>query len=233
LKKLFFVFSILGLLLVSVPVFAVQNGQGGQGTGGTQQGSTSTTGSQVQNQNQVQTQNQGEAQQIQVNNQEQEALNQGQTSRAESGTKSASPRSQVAAEKMSNVAKKVEELLISEGTQDGIGEQVKQIAQEQKQSQDQTQIELGKVDQRGGALKFLIGPDYKALKNMQKQMEQNRLRIQQLEQLQNELVNQGEAVIVQEMIKALTEQNTALQDRINLEEKSGSLFGWFFKLFIK
>jgi uncharacterized protein YeeX (DUF496 family) len=80
---------------------------------------------------------------------------------------------------------------------------------------------------------MLIGSDYQALKNVQKQIEQNQLRIQQLEQLQNQLTNQSDIAIVQETIQALTEQNISLQDRINLEEQSGSLFGWLFKLLSK
>lgn len=181
------------------------------------------TGAQVQNQNQVKTQNAGEDPQLQVNTQEQES---------QGMPKGESPRSESAKENMSVVAQKVEELLTTKTTEGGIGEQVKQIAQEQKQAQDQIQTELGKVDSRGGLLKSLIGPNYQALKNMQKQMEQNQLRIQQLEQLENQLTNLGEITLVQETIQVLTEQNTALQDRIVLEEQTGSLLGWLFKLFV-
>jgi len=133
---------------------------------------------------------------------------------------------------MGTVAAQVQDLL-KVRTTGGIGEQVRQIAQEQTQAQDQIQTELGKVEGRGGFLKSLIGPDYQALKNMQKAMEQNQLRIGQLEQLQNQLANQSDIVMVQETIQALTEQNTALQDRVNLEERVGSMFGWLFKLFVR
>ena len=64
-------------------------------------------------------------------------------------------------------------------------------------------------------------------------MEQNRLRIHQLEQLQNQLTNQSDITMVQETIQALIDQNVVLQDRINFEEKSSSLLGWFFRLFAK
>ncbi|MFH1280237.1 MAG: hypothetical protein ABII08_01325 [Candidatus Beckwithbacteria bacterium] len=181
------------------------------------------TGAQVQNQNQVKTQNAGEDSQLQVNTQEQES---------QGMPKGESPRSETAKENMSVVAQKIEELLTTKTTEGGIGEQVKQIAQEQTQAQDQIQTELAKVDSRGGLLKSLIGPNYQALKNMQKQREQNQLRIQQLEQMKNQLINLGEITMVQETIQALTEQDTALQDRIALEEQTGSLLGWLFKLFV-
>lgn len=181
------------------------------------------TGVQVQNQNQVKTQNAGEDSQLQVNTQEQES---------QGMPKGESPRSETAKENMSVVAQKIEELLTTKTTEGGIGEQVKQIAQEQTEAQDQIQTELAKVDSRGGLLKSLIGPNYQALKNMQKQREQNQLRIQQLEQMKNQLINLGEITMVKETIQALTEQDTALQDRIALEEQTSSLLGWLFKLFV-
>lgn len=231
-NKLLILITTVAFLSVNTLVYAAKNETGSQGLGqstvtqGQQQITTppSSTGSQIKNQNEVQTQNQGEDSQIKTNTQEQES---------KETTKSASPRSETAKENMSNVSQKVEELLTTQTEKGGIGEQVRQIAQEQKQAQDQIQTDLGKVDSRKGLLKLLIGPNYQALKSMQKQMEQNQLRIQQLEQLQNELTNQGDITMVQETIQALTEQNTALQNRINLEDQSGSLLGWFFKLFTK
>lgn len=234
-KKIVSLVSVFVLLLVAMPVLAANSGTGAQGSTGTQQGSVtqtqqqvqqqihvspSPTGNQVQNQNQVKTQNEGEDSQIKTNTQEQENLEDG------------SSRSETAIQNMSNVAQQVEDLLATKTLQGGIGQQVKVIAQEQKTAQEEMQIELGKVDVRNGLLKSIIGPDFKALKNMQKAMEQNQLRIQELTQLQNQLTNQGDITQVNEMIQALTDQNTALQDRINLEEKSGSLFGWLVKLFI-
>jgi hypothetical protein len=100
-------------------------------------------------------------------------------------------------------------------------------------AQVQMRTELEKVDDRGGLLKSIVGPDFKALKNMQQEVEQNQLRIEQLTQLQNQLTNEADIEQVQEMIQALTDQNISLQDRVNLEEQSGSVLGWLFKLFAK
>jgi len=235
-KKLsIFIVTIAVLSLTSV-VHAAKNETGAQGVGsqtgnqgtttqGQQQVVASPTGNQVQNQNQVQTQNQGEDTQLQVNTQEQENLGEGTGAGSQN-------RSQNAVENMSNVAEQVQQLLQVKTT-GGIGERVRQIAQEQNQAQNQTKVELDKVENRGKLVKMLIGSDYQALKNMQKQMEQNQLRIRELEQLQNQLTNQGDITTVQETIQALTEQNTALREQINLEEQSGSLLGWLFKLFAR
>ena len=240
-KKIISITSISALLLIAIPVFAANNETGTQGTG-SQQGTTnqqqlqvspSPTGIQVQNQNQVETQNEGEDSQMQTNTKEQENLGGNQETQGKGFSKESSPRSATATHNMSVVAQKVEELLTTRTMQSGIGQQVKVIVQEQKSAQQQIQAKLTKVDSRGNLLKAIIGPDFNSLKNMRKQTEQNQLRIQQLAQLQSQLTNKGDITQVQEMILALTDQNTALQDRINLEEQSGSLLGWLFKLFTK
>ncbi len=242
-KKIITGVSILSLLLVGLPVFAASNGVGVQGTGSQQgittqmqkrlQTSPSPTGNMIQNQNQVKTQNKGEDSKIKTNTQEQESQGDDQETQGQGMSKETSPRSEMAQEHMSNVASKVEELITTKAIQGGIGQQVKVIAQEQRTAQQEIKTELGQVDSRVGLLKLLIGPDYKALKNMQKVMEQNQLRIQKFEQLQNQLTNQSDVTMVKETIQALTEQNTVLQNRITHEEQSGSLLGWLFKLFIK
>ncbi len=67
---------------------------------------------------------------------------------------------------------------------------------------------------------------------MKKLIEQNQAWIENSE-LKNQLTNQGEIAQVEEMMQALINQNTALQERINLEQQSSGLFGWLFKLFAK
>lgn len=232
-KKLIFILPVFLAFGLVLPVFAAKNNEVGAQTGQQIQQqaqqqlpiSASQTGNQVQNRNQVNTQNQGEDSQLQVNTQEQENLGEGQGEGLQN-------RSQNAVQNMSEVAKQVQQLLQARTT-GGIGEQVRQIAQEQNQAQTQIQAEFKKVESRGKLFKLLVGSDYQALKNLQKQTEQNQLRIQRLAQLQNQLTNQGDITMVQETIQALAEQNTTLQDRINLEEQSGSLLGWLFKLFAK
>lgn len=146
------------------------------------------------------------------------------------GVKKPSMRSETAKEQMSEVAKKVEEILTTEGAAGGIGEQVKEIAREQSREQVEMEGEYQKLINRGW-IKRIIGPDYGAIKKLRKQMEKNQLRMRQLERLQNKLVNEGERQRVQEMIEALEKQSTFLGERIQEEEKGFSFLGWLFKLF--
>lgn len=179
----------------------------------------------VMNQNQVKTQNEGEEQQLMVQTEEQEETKE--------GTKSAAPRSEVALEHMSEVAKGVEAILMTKTLKGGIGDQVRQIAQDQKQSQDQVKLQIDKVASRSGLVKSLIGSDFKALNNIEKQIIQNQVRIQHLTDLQNQLTNKGDITMVQEVINALVQQNTSLQEMVDSENMRGSLFGWLVKLLVK
>jgi hypothetical protein len=214
---------ILPLFLILTSPAVAKNETGSQNTGSSQQINTSpsSTGSSVQNKNQVNTQNQGEDTQLQATTQEQENSGDGEGLQT---------RNQAAIQNMSIVAQKVQEMLQIRTT-GGIGEQVRQIAQEQNQAQTQIQDQLNKIDTRKGVLKSLLGPDYGALGNLEKQLEQNQLRVQQLEQLQNQLSNQVDITAVKEAIQALIQENTSLQELINNEEQTRSLFGWLFKLF--
>jgi len=175
-------------------------------------------GNQVQNQ--VKTQNAGEESQLNVNTQESLQTNEGSQN-----------KSDVARQNMSIVSQKVEEILEEEKSDKGIGQQVKTIAQEQKQAQGEIEGQIHKLNARQGLMKKLFGADQKAIKNLQQQMEQNQLRIQQLQELQNETTNQAEENQIQELTQSLVEQNTALEDQIQAEEQVGSLFGWLIKLF--
>ncbi len=218
-KKIFSLMFVLAWLLVVVPAWAANNGTGSQ-TNSVRQTTVPPTGNAVQKQNQVRVQNEGELTEIKTNTQEQESLE----------GKQVSPRSEMAEEKMSEVASKVEELLVARTTKGGIGEEIRQVAQEQKTAQEQMRSEIKKLGERGIWLKSLIGPDFQAIKRMEKLMEQNQLRIEELAQLKNQLSNQGDLVRVQETLQMMIEQDTAIKEMIESENGSSSLFGWLFRL---
>jgi len=64
-------------------------------------------------------------------------------------------------------------------------------------------------------------------------LEQNRLRIQELQQLQTQLKNTGDQTVIQNAIQALEQQNVSLQNRLDTENKTFSLFGWLVKSLTK
>lgn len=225
----------ISVLVISILAFPVMTYAVGQGQG-TQQGVGSEntiptkkiiTPTGVVNQNRVETQNQGEENQIQM-----EELEQEQPEGTGDGQYGQN-RNQNAYEHMSIVAQKVQELQMLGVRTGGLGEQVREIAQNQNQSQEKIQIELGKLDGRQGWLKSLIGPDLGAIKNIKMELEQNRVRIQQLEQLQNQLANQGDTSAIQETVQALIAENEALQNKLTQEEGTKSMLGWLFRFLAK
>jgi chromosome segregation ATPase len=147
--------------------------------------------------------------------------------------KRVSPRSENAKQHMSIVAQEVEELLTTQGSKGGIGQQISQIAQEQQQAQAEIEEELDELESQPGWLKKLFGPNQKSIKNIDKKIEQNQLRIQQLNELQNQVQNQADQTQIQQTTQALVQQNTALQEQIQAEEQVGSVFGWIKNLFGK
>jgi len=220
-KRIFIItFSVL-LVLLFLPTLVLGQGRSNR----------------VQNQNQAQTQNQGEDQKLQVVTQKQESLQEGQDKesggQARDQPKSVSPRSETARRHMSVVSQKVEELLTTQGAKGGIGQQISAVAREQQQAQEEIEGELDGLEARRGWVKKLFGPNHKAIRNLRQQMEQNQLRVQQLTQLQNQVANQADKTQLREAIQVLVEQNAALEERIQTEEQTGSLFGWLFKLFTK
>lgn len=142
-------------------------------------------------------------------------------------------RSEEAIQHMSQVATQVQMLLENKGLKGGIGDQVRVIAQEQVKVQSEIKNQLEKVDSRSDLVKSLIGPDFKAMTSIQELIASNSARLAELEQLKTELTSDTDIQSVEETIAALTDQNTALQDRLNLENSSRSLFGWLFRLFSK
>jgi arginine utilization protein RocB len=214
-KKYILLLTLISALTISPTLISAQGVQQKTKT------SPSPTGNQVQNQNQ--TQNQGEEQQIQI--QEQENLDNATGGGSQN-------RNQNAVQNMSEVAKYVQ-LLQQIRTTGGIGDQVREVAREQNQAQIQIQEQINKLDSKGKLARFLTGTDYGAVKNLKAQLDQNQLRIKQLEQLQTQLSNQGDIQTVQATIQALIQENTTLQERISTEEQTKSLFGWLIRFFSK
>ena len=200
----------------------------------TQMMTGSSTGDQVQNQNQVQMQNQGEDQSLQVATQEQEnSSTQNGNAQQASGGQSGSMSGQSLLDSVESVTKNTEDILNVSMAKGSPGEKIQEIVKIQATVQTKIVSEVQQLDSRKGFMKTLIGPDYKVLKIMMQQMEQNQLRIKELEQLQNQLMNQGDIAMVEATIQALIDQNTALQEKIVSEEKTESMFGWLFRFFTR
>lgn len=214
--KKYLILSFLFLLVVT-PVVA----KGAPSISGQQMNSSSTvtanptnkptvspTGNQLKNKNEVKTKNQGEEKQIEVKTEESEELTQ-------------------------KVSDQVHELIDTVGVKKGIGQQVKEIAQNQIKTQENIKSSLAQLQLRKYFVKFFIGSDKKAVKDAEEQLEQSKLIIQQLEELKLKTKNTADIQQLQETIDLITYQNTSLQEKIDVENQSKGMFGWLLKLFNK
>ena len=221
--KKYLVLSFL-FLLVSTPILAAnsvgsQNQQNKPETAVSQANSNQAkvtaipTGNQVKNQNEVKTQNQGEDQQLNVQNQENEQLN------------------QAVDEDLTKVSDQVLELIETTGAKGGIGQQVKEIAQNQQKVQEKIQSSFYELKSRGSFVRLLVGSDKKLTQALEKMTEENQQTIEQLVELKNQTKNQADLDQLEETINLMISQNTSLQNKLAKEKQVNGLFGWFVNLF--
>jgi len=220
-KKYLIVFFVILFFASSSFVTAkegVGQGQLGQGEG---QGNYNEDSNSVENKNQLQIQNQGEEQALQVENQEQE-----ESQFQEDGESSRSGL-------IDEANNKLQGLKNIENQPEEVKTQLNEMVQNQEMTQIQLKTQYDKLNNRKGLIKLLIGPDFKALLDAKKELQQVEVRIKQLEELKNQLVNTGEETMIEEAIQALINQQTFLQNELKAQESSFSFFGWFFRFFNK
>ncbi len=221
-KQIAFILPLMAILTI-VPAANAVNGDGqGSSMGQNQQAVTAQGTTGEGNQNMVKTQNQGEDQMLQVESQEMEGeLGDNQMNQNGNGN---------GIQEMSQVALQVQQLL-KLGDETAIGQQVREVAQNQQQAQSQIRTQVDKIATRSQFVKSLLGPDYAAINGLKQQIEENQLRIKQLEELKLQMQNEGDDSQIQATIEAMIQQNTALQEKIQAEEGVKSMFGWLFRFF--
>ncbi len=183
----------------------------------------STEGEFNRTENRIRVENDGENTQISTETKQQDS--------STSSSYTLTPiRSQQTRDNMSEVATRVEEMLNSRIENQGIGEQVKEIAKAQNQAQAKIESQFQKIEKRTGLMKKIIGPDFKAIKSMEQLMIENQERINELKNLSSQLDDEENSEI-EEMIVSLEQQNLSLREKVSQETESTGMFGWLFKLF--
>jgi hypothetical protein len=140
---------------------------------------------------------------------------------------------QNAEQRRSQVANAVQAMLQVADRNGGIGQQVKEIAQNQTQNQEKLEAGLEKVQSRSGIAKFFFGPNYGEINKAKQVLVQNQEQIIQLNQLKAQITNETDAQNLAEQIQVLEQTNSEIQNSLNQSEKGFSLLGWAFKMFAK
>ena len=186
-------------------------------------------GNQAQNSGDT-TQNREENQE-RTNNPETGTMTEEQT-QLNNATSSYAPQNQTTQQHVAQVQSTVQNMiqLSYRLNNENIGSQIRTMAQNQIKSEDTANQALEKAQTRSNFAKFFIGANYTQLKTVKQEMEQNQLRIQEFQQICNQISNSADQTELQNQIQILEEQNTALQNQLDSEESGFSLFGWLIRL---
>ena len=235
-KKTIYV-SLLSMFIVPLSVSAAQNGQSVNAQSGQANSNNATATSTIET-TQNRNQNQAETQ-AQTNNPEVGTMTQEQTrtelqTELQKSQSTYAPTQQRTQTRLSAVSQAVENLVTLASrlyTQNqSLSVQIRTNAQEQIRAEDKINQSLDKAESRTGFAKFFIGPNYKQLKTVKQEMEQNRLRIQQLNQIMSQITNASDQTELSNQIQILEAQNTSLEEQLNQDTKGFFLFGWLSKL---
>lgn len=113
----------------------------------------------------------------------------------------------------------------------GIGQQVNVVAKAQNDSIAEVENSINEINNRSGFTKFLIGPKYGSIAEIQTAITENQARIKVLTDLANQVTDPVVKQVLQEQIKQFQQENTKLQTFVAENESGVSLFGWLVKMF--
>lgn len=135
-----------------------------------------------------------------------------------------------AQERMSDVAKRVQEILANQEAKGGIGLLVREVAQAQNEKLATLSANLEQVEARQGLAKWLLGSDRKALLNVKKEATEIDSRIAQLES-GLDLLAENDRELALDLIEELKAQRAELLSVVEEKETEFSVSGWLRKLF--
>ncbi|MFH1598293.1 MAG: hypothetical protein ABIB97_04475 [Patescibacteria group bacterium] len=124
----------------------------------------------------------------------------------------------------------VHALLAAEDLVGGIGPQVSAIAREFDNSVEATIKAEEKIQSRSGFTKFFMGGDDQTADEILQQVEQNRNRVQELNQLNQEMCDcdAETKTIIGEQVYNMEQEQNRLSDLANQEKGKKGVFGWLF-----
>jgi hypothetical protein len=126
----------------------------------------------------------------------------------------------------------VHSLLAIEDLVGGIGPQVSEIAQQFNNSVQATIKAEEGIEKRNRILRFFVGSDQEAVRTMETELNQNRIRIQELKELHSECDCQEEAKnIFQEQIQNMELEQNRLRQLVEEEKGARGVWGWIKSLF--
>jgi hypothetical protein len=132
----------------------------------------------------------------------------------------------------SQVVNRVQQLLNDpELAGQGIGQQVREVARAQNKAQERIQEHVRAIEARGRVMKFFFGSDQQAVKGLEKQLQENKDRLAQMEELADQVPTEEAQTKIDQAKQALEDQNEALDQAVAAEKQVRGIFGRLISLF--
>ena len=112
-----------------------------------------------------------------------------------------------------------------------IGQRIRVIVQEQNESINTTIQAMEKVQTRSLIQKFFFGSDYNNLNTLKNEMNQTQERLNQLNDLVEDIQDEVDKEEIQNQIQVLEQEKTKIENFVQVQENTFSLFGWLTRLF--
>ena len=130
------------------------------------------------------------------------------------------------------VREAVHTLLAAEDIIGGVGPQVSEIAKEFNNSIVATVQAEERIQNRSSFMRFFFGGDEEAAAKLKQQIDQNRQRLEQLNQLKEDCSCSDEVKqIIQEQVQTMEQEQDRLNQIAQDEQSMSGIFGWFKNLF--
>ncbi len=115
----------------------------------------------------------------------------------------------------------------------GIGAEVREVAQEQNDSEEKVTEAIKKVENRNKWKNFFLGTDYKNVGALRSEIAKTENRLAKLNKTLEKMASSTDAVKINEQIQSLKQLQDKLNAFLKQNESKFSLFGWFVKLLNK
>ena len=201
-----------------------------QGTG---QGAEAPKQTMLQNQGEEQQNTVGLQQDAQAGQRAMDGSAQGSQTQNQVVGKGQNQASDKAIQRRSKVANAVQEMLQVAERNQGVGQQIRTIAQTQNQSQEQIEATMEQVKNRGQLKKFFFGPDYKSINSVEDRLANHTEKLDELKDLAAQITSPADVAALLEQIEVMEQIGTELENEVATEKKGFSLFGWLNKWLAK
>ena len=136
-----------------------------------------------------------------------------------------------AEERRIQFADNVQELVrSSERIGNGIGEEVRVMAQDQERDYEDAEDIIKNVSKRGGFARFFIGPNYSEIKKVEDYAQKYTDRLEKLGETVSEITAQDVISAIDAQIKEMEQVKADLEVEIEAQKGGFSLFGWLNRL---